>query len=383
VIETQEDFKALLTKKEDLHPDLTWYLEDNSRWGQFLKHPLVFSVPYNEVFNAMLNKQYEYKKSYTEECITKKNWSQYIFLHERPYRAWAFQKIMKRLTDTEYWSLLGSIWTDSENIWQNFSLFKRFLRSKRPGKENLMHENDRGFLAGLPDEIRVYRGHMGKNKRGLSWSLSSHAAGWFAQRFKEKCSGVITGLLSKDKIQAIFLGRSEFEVVADFKDVRDHKPFFRVHEKSDPLRKIFMFNWASAPLALNPRTDHGIYHWHKVDYNGITLAGLTPGADLEVVRLFAAFHDSRRVSEHYDPEHGERAAEYVREEIHRGVISLNPEKLEKLTYACLYHEKGLVSDDPTIGTCWDADRLDLVRVGIIPRAELLSTQAGKNLICRI
>ena len=34
--------------------------------------------------------------------------------------------------------------------------------------------------------------------------------------------------------------------------------------------------------------------------------------------------------------------------------------------------------DPTVLTCWDADRLDLGRVGITPRAEKLCTSAACN-----
>jgi hypothetical protein len=373
----------LIGKKEPLHPDLELWLEDSPNWGKFLKHPLVFSVPYNEIMNALLNKQYETKKEAIKECLGKKNWSQYIWFHERPYRAMAFEKIKGNLTNPEYWDLLGSVWTDSENIWQSYNLFKKFLRSKRSDKDKLMDDDERELLAELPDEVRVYRGHMGKNKKGLSWSFSSHAARYFAERFGNKNGGVVTGLVSKPKIQALLLGRNEYELIINPKDVTDQKPFSWVHDKSDPLRKVFLVNWSQAPLRVHGRTFHGLHHWHKVDRNGITLASMTPGADLELVRLFAAFHDSKRVNENHDPEHGARGAQHFQEYVQSGAISLENDRIEKLAYACLYHEAGMVSDDPTIGTCWDADRLDLVRVGIIPRAELLSTQAGKSLICRI
>ena len=35
----------------------------------------------------------------------------------------------------------------------------------------------------------------------------------------------------------------------------------------------------------------------------------------------------------------------------------------------------------TIGTCWDADRLDLGRVGVIPSVDFMSTQDGKEAAC--
>ena len=50
-----------------------------------------------------------------------------------------------------------------------------------------------------------------------------------------------------------------------------------------------------------------------------------------------------------------------------------------LDYAIRHHVDGDVSDDPTIGTCWDADRLDLGRVGIVPDEQYMSTAEGKRL----
>jgi uncharacterized protein len=39
---------------------------------------------------------------------------------------------------------------------------------------------------------------------------------------------------------------------------------------------------------------------------------------------------------------------------------------------------GQVADDPTIGACWDADRLNLWRVGKTPDPRLLSTAAARD-----
>src|SRR4029077_8472868 len=56
--------------------------------------------------------------------------------------------------------------------------------------------------------------------------------------------------------------------------------------------------------------DHGVAHWARVLENGLRLAGET-GANIEVVSLFAILHDSRRVSEATDPDHGPRAAKFA------------------------------------------------------------------------
>jgi hypothetical protein len=53
-------------------------------------------------------------------------------------------------------------------------------------------------------------------------------------------------------------------------------------------------------------------------------------------------------------------------------------EMEKLVLACRTHTDGTVSRDATVGVCFDADRLDLVRVGIEPDPKLMSTAAGRE-----
>jgi uncharacterized protein len=122
---------------------------------------------------------------------------------------------------------------------------------------------------------------------------------------------------------------------------------------------------------------HGPDHWRRVERNALILATQT-GADVEIVRLFALFHDSQRTNDGYDLEHGPRAAVYVRS-LWGSALELSQEAFEKLEYACEWHTTGLHHEDPTIATCWDADRLDLGRVGIIPNAKFMSTALGKEI----
>jgi uncharacterized protein len=66
-------------------------------------------------------------------------------------------------------------------------------------------------------------------------------------------------------------------------------------------------------------------------------------------------------------------------ELHaEGTLAIAAAQLELLTYACDEHTNGLVSDDPTVGACWDADRLDLPRVGVEPDPELFSTAVARE-----
>jgi uncharacterized protein len=50
-----------------------------------------------------------------------------------------------------------------------------------------------------------------------------------------------------------------------------------------------------------------------------------------------------------------------------------------LDFACTWHTDLAHHPDPSIGTCWDSDRLDLGRVGIIPDPAYMSTNMGREL----
>ena len=121
---------------------------------------------------------------------------------------------------------------------------------------------------------------------------------------------------------------------------------------------------------------HGLAHWARVMENGLRLAEET-GADVEVVRLFALLHDSRRVSDGTDPEHGPRAAEFART-LQGRVFTLSATRFKLLHAACAGHTRGRTHPDNTVRTCWDADRLDLGRVGITPLPRFLCTQVARR-----
>ena len=122
---------------------------------------------------------------------------------------------------------------------------------------------------------------------------------------------------------------------------------------------------------------HGPSHWRRVERNGLLIATRS-GAIEEVVRLFAVFHDSRREHDGWDNTHGARGAAYAASL--RGVLfDLTDAHFELLHFACTWHTHGRLSDDPTVGTCWDADRLDLGRVGVLPEAAYMSTEFGREM----
>ena len=119
---------------------------------------------------------------------------------------------------------------------------------------------------------------------------------------------------------------------------------------------------------------HGAAHWGRVLETGRRLAATT-GADRAVLTLFAVFHDARRLSEGADPDHGRRGADLALRLGPR--LGLTPAQLAQLAFACAHHADGLTEGDVTVRTCWDADRLDLWRVGLTPQRGLLCTEAAR------
>ena len=124
---------------------------------------------------------------------------------------------------------------------------------------------------------------------------------------------------------------------------------------------------------------HGVGHWARVLENGLRLSEST-GANIEVVQLFAVFHDARRVNEGVDDGHGQRGADLAAR-LRDEWLTISDEQFDLLYAACAGHTEGRTAADITIQTCWDADRLDLGRVRICPDLERLCTDAAKRPEC--
>lgn len=133
------------------------------------------------------------------------------------------------------------------------------------------------------------------------------------------------------------------------------------------IRRQFALDWKGL---------HGAPHWARVRENGLRLVETTR-ANTKVVELFAFLHDSCRCNNDSDYEHGKRAARFA-EVLAGSVFELEPAELEDLLTACQGHSDGLRVGSITVQTCWDADRLDLGRVGIRPHPNRLCTDAARD-----
>lgn len=134
--------------------------------------------------------------------------------------------------------------------------------------------------------------------------------------------------------------------------------------------------------SLKANSVHGLSHWLKVEKLGLQLADQIQ-SDRDVISLFALFHDSCRENDFTDLQHGARASQLLCELFYQRKLPLSPEQFNLLNVACRHHTDTTFHSSSTIACCWDADRLDLTRIGVYPDPELLNTEPAKKLAVRI
>jgi hypothetical protein len=205
---------------EPLNPELAEYLDDLGSMGPFVRHPLVYGFAGTP---GLLNQKLAAKKEALAEAEAERDWGTFIWLHERPYRLEALLDVRDAADGQEFWDLMGEVWLDSENIWQNLDTWKMLW--DEPDSHKVMSEDEAAYLASLPDTVEIYRGiclrHEEMNEDGLSWTVNPERAEWFSRRQANgNPSYVITAEIDKSSIYAYLDHRGEAEVVVDYTEAR-------------------------------------------------------------------------------------------------------------------------------------------------------------------
>jgi uncharacterized protein len=124
---------------------------------------------------------------------------------------------------------------------------------------------------------------------------------------------------------------------------------------------------------------HGVSHWSRVWVHGQFVAA-TLQVNPSFPAWFAFLHGSqRRNDDGTDPQHGPRAADFAVGLRNEAVVTeLDNREFEHLCEAMRLRSNGHTLAEPAIQTCWDADRLDLARVGLEPHPRYLSSPHAKQ-----
>ena len=124
---------------------------------------------------------------------------------------------------------------------------------------------------------------------------------------------------------------------------------------------------------------HGFKHWRTVEKNGLYLCQFNDG-DPAVVSHFAYFHNCMRVNEQRDDGHGLRGGKYALK--NKNMLDLTEDQLDILYKACAGHTGGRNPSCDTVACCWEADRLDLRRVGIVPVLQWFYSDAAIDMVTK-
>lgn len=146
-------------------------------------------------------------------------------------------------------------------------------------------------------------------------------------------------------------------------------------ERPELIEKVRMISkdmWILGPI-------HGVMHWDRVYNNGMRLCMNDDRVNKRVVWLFAYLHDCCRENDGNDDQHGYRASQFITIIRNTVLKEVTDEEIMLLKRACELHTSTHRIGDPTIDACFDADRLDLTRCGIIPDSYRMATKRGADI----
>lgn len=156
-----------------------------------------------------------------EAALLARDWPGYLELHFGRDRICAFRHVASRLTNAEYWSLLGAALVHVERPGAEVH---DLLRSDRPERHAIMTESERAVFADLPDELTVWRGDTDTDDPGWSWTLDREVAEWFARHREHVYGGqgrLRTATCVKAEVVGYLSRREEDEILIDPDRLRD------------------------------------------------------------------------------------------------------------------------------------------------------------------
>ena len=227
-IESMKAFEKC-EEKVELNADLKEYITEWS-FGKSIHHPLLVVAPMGDssILITQYNLQYESKTIQVQNAIERKDVDEFIYLHERPYRhdalLQAYGEWWTPESEEDYWDVVGSVWIDSENIYQNRYSWRSLLTEQYSYPHLMMDEKEKAFFDSLPEEITIFRGGM--DDKGFSWTLDKDKAVWFADRWqmngnlgdksnvtKRHNTNLFEKTINKNDALAYLNGRGESEII--------------------------------------------------------------------------------------------------------------------------------------------------------------------------
>lgn len=113
------------------------------------------------------------------------------------------------LPHDRYWLLLRRVYENQLVTIGYRELFEQLFRARRPGRELLMTEKERGILARLPERLNVFRGYSNgcEYADGVAWTLDERQARWYANHMGADDEPMLaSGVIFKHRVWAYLDG---------------------------------------------------------------------------------------------------------------------------------------------------------------------------------
>lgn len=344
---------------------------------------------------------FQYRLLTFDRIVSKESFIKAIEIREAQVNAMDFRGSFSTLPDAmrlEYFEMLVNTYKNVPNL---YHLFMSAYRSSDYGFINLKPEVMQRIIESktqedqartdielqrLPSRITVYRGGSytvsAPADRGCSWSTDINSANFFVSRRGDDEGYIAVGEVEKAKVIETNLASSEKEILVDPNDVQITE---MIHIKGfDSLEPVLLDNismyqtYRDRMTNLNFAQDsaaHGQEHEARVLLMCLIIGHYLnlPQSDLRVLATAAIYHDTQRVNDGQDFEHGRHAKDYYAASVKK------PDPLVEFLceYHCLPDEEAyahikssrVLSKNRSRSTMLynvfkDADALDRVRFGI-------------------
>ena len=205
-------------------------LEQDEKFGFIIHHPIFsngVSISRDGELVDMVNDEVGREKviKAMEETIDKTDLNGLFVMLNPPYYLTFLKFVKGYLSLKDFSELLSEAWTLMENPNADVNVSKGTAAKwfREADKKCLMEEDEYEHYMSLPDEMTVYRGVAnGRVKKGMSWTDNREKAEWFASRFGGE-GYVLSGKVKKEDVLAYFNRRDEYEVVVEYRDVKETK----------------------------------------------------------------------------------------------------------------------------------------------------------------
>lgn len=357
------------------------------------------------IFEVNVFGEFEKQKSCVYELYNNSEWERLLIITPTSYQLEVLQQLLKNncINDDDKYKLFMSCYVHSDYGFSklDINLVEDVIASKTYEDKKEIAEK----IAHLPDKLTIYRGEgtlSTSYSESFSWTLNENIAYFFGCRLS---NGAVIYTATVDKKDIVDYIKKEEEILALPKDVhlisKNHIYGLKDIVFSDNLLyhyDVFREILRNMPFA-RESDEHDKTHCLRVLNHALYIAELEnipmSKEDYNTLCFASITHDSGRVNDMEDSEHGAMSYEFSKKYIkicEKYGLSINEDLYKFLvTFHSISDEEAIKylknnkCDDSWRTLLWvlkDADALDRVRFGISALdVNFLRFKESKKLVC--